>query len=454
MRSYIRSALRLMVLVLAVPAAARADDACLTGDSTLGDQRAMAALHAALDSSCACETFASRGAYRLCGKAVISQAVTGATLRAQCERTAKKLLKGSICGTDRVTCGRVRDTAATPVSCKVRRDTACEDTSSIVQTPCAAQEFCADVVDWTAGTCSDVRVRGPYETGVTHIVFTKPSAVNPANSRPLDTYIWYPTAAGSTPFNLSLGGVIDAPLDASGGPYPIVLFSHGSCGYQLQSTFFTSTLASRGYVVIAPPHPGNTLSDGLGVCSSLQTQIDSVVERPEDMIFVLDQVLAENANPLSLFHDGLDPSRVAMSGHSFGGLTTFLVQAREPRITTALALAPAAGPTQAGFTVPSMIILGEIDSRVSNPNCEAAYDRSVSPKALVEIAHAGHYAFSNGCFQGPDCNYPVTLSQPEANAVVLRWAIPFLEWRLKGDDTFAAFFDAPQPVGVSVQQEN
>jgi hypothetical protein len=128
------------------------------------------------------------------------------------------------------------------------------------------------------------------------------------------------------------------------------------------------------------------------------------------------------------------------------------VQAREPRITVALAMAPATGPSQTGFTVPSMIMLGEIDGRVSNPNAEAAYDRSVSPKAVVEIAHAGHYAFSNGCFPSPDCNYPVTLSQAEANTVVLRWAVPFLEWRLKGDQTAAAFFEAPQPVGVMVQQ--
>src|SRR5262245_11455733 len=81
MRSYSRSAPWLVALVLAMPAAARADDACLTGDSTLGDQRAMAAIHTALDGTCSCESFATRGAYRLCGKNVISQAVTGATLR-------------------------------------------------------------------------------------------------------------------------------------------------------------------------------------------------------------------------------------------------------------------------------------------------------------------------------------------------------------------------------------
>ena len=89
---------------------------------------------------------------------------------------------------------------------------------------------------------------------------------------------------------------------------------------------------------------------------------------------------------------------------------------------------------------------------MSNPNANAAYSRSSPPKALVEIEHAGHYAFSNGCFPSPDCNPPTTLDQNEAHAAVLRWIIPFLEWRLGGDETFAAFFEAPQPPGFVVDR--
>jgi hypothetical protein len=43
------------------------------------------------------------------------------------------------------------------------------------------------------------------------------------------------------------------------------------------------------------------------------------------MIFALDQMLAANADSGSDFFGALDPSRIGMSGHSFGGLTTFLV---------------------------------------------------------------------------------------------------------------------------------
>jgi predicted dienelactone hydrolase len=379
----------------------------------------------------------------------VDTALAGATLRSECTRTAKRLVKGSTCGSDRTACGRVRSSAKEPVSCKVKRTGSCADTGAIDQTPCDAQDVCADVVDWTAGTCSDVRARGPYGAGVTQITFTKQSVVDPLAPRPLDTYIWYPTAAGAGPIDAPTNAVVDAPLDASGGPYPIVLFSHGSCGYSLQSVFLMPLIAARGYIVIAPPHPGNTVFE-FPDCGLPATQIASAQERPADMRFVLDEMLAENADPLSPFFETLDPSRIAMTGHSFGGLTTLLVAEQDARITVAVPMAPATGATQAGLTIPSLMVLGEIDGRISNPNARAVYDRSAGPKAMVEIRNAGHYAFSNACFPSPDCNPPVTLTQPEANGAVLRWVIPFLEWRLGGDDTYAAFFEAPVPPGVVV----
>jgi dienelactone hydrolase len=453
MRQRIRLALGIVVVGLAMAVPGRAQEACLTGASTLPDQRAIVALRAALESACPCATAESRSSFRRCAKGVLAATLADTTLRSECERTGRRLIKGATCGSDRVACGRVRSTAAEPVSCKVRRDTTCADTAVLAQTPCDAQNFCADVVDWTAGTCSDVRVRGPFGAGVTHITFTKPSAVDPLQPRALDTYIWYPTAAGAGPIDGGTNAVIDAPLDASGGPYPIVLFSHGSCGYALQSSFLMPLIAARGYVVVAPPHPGNTIAE-FPDCGALANQVDSVVERPEDMMFVLDEMLAANADSLSPFFGTLDPSRVAMTGHSFGGLTTYLVQARDPRITVAVPMAPATGPTQGGLTVPSLTFLGVIDTNVSNPNARLAYGRSSAPKALVEIEHAGHYAFSNLCFASASCNPPVTLTQAEAHDGVLRWIIPFLEWRLRGDETFASFFEAPQPPGFVVERQD
>jgi predicted dienelactone hydrolase len=430
------------------------EDACLTGASTLGDQRAIATLRVDFESACPCDVATSRGSYRPCAKTVLAGALAGSTLRAECEQTGKRIIKGAACGGERIPCGRLRTTAEVPVSCKVRRATSCVDTSRLVQTPCATQTHCADVVDWTAGTCSDVRARGPFEAGVTQITFTKQSAVDPLQPRPLDTYIWYPTAPGAGPIDPATNAVVDAPLDVSGGPYPIVLFSHGSCGFALQSTFLMPLIAARGYVVVAPPHPGNTLFDGFAVCGSPTSLVNSFIERPQDMMFVLGEMLAANADAGSPFFGALDASRIAMTGHSFGGLTTYLVAGLDPRITVAVPMAPATVTSQAALAIPSLTLLGGIDGVVNNDGSRAAYAAASAPKLLVEIQNAGHYSFSNGCFPSPDCNPPTTVDQNEAHAAVLRWIIPFLEWRLGGDATFAAFFEAPQPPGFVVERAN
>ena len=423
---------------------ARAQDACLTGASTLGDQRAIATLRTDTETVCPCETAASLGKWRRCAKTLLGSAVAGNTLRAECEKTVKLLIKGASCGSARVPCGRVQPTGTVPVSCRVKAQSGCHDRPKYDQTACDEQTHCADVVDWTAGTCSDVRDRGPFEAGVRTITMTKQSAVHPEQQRVLNTVVWYPTTAGAGPIDGSTQGVVNAPVDASGGPYPVLLFSHGSCGYPLQSTFLLPLIASRGYVVVAPPHPGNTLNE-FPSCGTAQALGEAAVERPQDVIFALDQMLAANGDSGSDFFGVLDPSRIGMSGHSFGGFTTFLVVAQDSRFKVAVPMAPATPGGNASFDVPSLMMLGNIDSVVNLNTARQAYTNSDAPKYKVEIEHAGHYAFSNLCFPSPDCNPPTTLTQDEAHGPVLRFVIPFLELYLKGDARFAAFFESPPP---------
>lgn len=444
----------LAVLLLATPAAA---ERCLTGGSTLGDQRALVALRADIDAACPCASFdgspgADRASYRRCARAIRDQALRLRELRTECRATATRGYADTTCGTvGKVACGRVQPSSKTrPVSCSVKPAARCASGARFTETACGALTHCSDVVDWTAGTCSDARARAPYEAGVRTITFTKQSVVSPSTPRPLDTVIWYPTAPGAGAINPTYGAVVDAPLAAGGAPYPIVLFSHGSCGFPLQSIFLTAQLASQGFVVVAPPHPGNTINE-FPNCGTSGAQVASFQERPQDVIFVLDRMLAENANVASPFFAALDPDRVAMSGHSFGGLTTYLVERIEPRIKVAIPMAPAVIGPQA-LSVPSLTMIGAIDSVVNNTATQTAYGASAAPKTLVSIGNAGHYAFSGLCFPSSDCNPPVTLTQDEAHGHVLRWVRPFLETYLNGDASFAAFFLKPLP-GEAVAQQ-
>jgi len=435
---------------LLAAAVVQAQDACLTGASTLGDQRAFATLDTSTESSCPCADATTRRAWQRCAKGVLKTTLAGGMLRPECEKSAKKNLRGTSCGGPALPCGSVPLADDGAPTCALKKAKDCKDTRRLDRTACASETACSDVVDWTAGTCLDPRDPGRYAAGVRVITWTKDSAASPGTPRPLETVIWYPAAAGSGPVDSVYGGVVDAPIDPSGGPYPVVLFSHGSCGYPLQSTFLTPLLASRGYIVVAPPHPGNTIYELPACQTNLGT---SFVERPQDMIFVLDQIIAAGQDAMSPFFGAVDGTRVAMTGHSFGGLTTFLVSALDARITAAVAMAPAALATSKFTGIPSLIALGNIDATVNNTNNRQAYANSDAPKLLVEVEHAGHYAFSNGCFPSPDCNPPTTLTQDEAHAFVLRYVIPFIDRYLGGNEAAAPLLGPPTAPGLLYQAD-
>jgi len=438
--------MRLLVLVpLGVALALSpviAQDQCLTGASTLTDQRALISLRAATESGCPCASFtggsgATAGAYQKCARTVLNSALMAGDLRAECKKTATAINKGAICGSTKVACGRYTPAAKTPLSCKVKTAKTCKDGMRFAENACTAQTYCADVVDWTASTCVDVHANGPFTAGVRVIRYTKSSVVTPSQNRVLDTVIWYPAVAGAGPIDPTYNAVVDAPLDNSGGPYPLLMFSHGSCGIPTQSTFLLPQLASHGFIVAAPPHPGNTLLE-FPDCGTEQAQFASVQERPQDILFVLNALLAANGDQLSPFFGTIDANRLGMSGHSFGGFTTYLVTAMEPRFKVAIPMAPFVGPA-APLTIPSLTMLGQIDSAVDDNAIRTAYASGATPKYLVEIKNAGHYAFSDHCFRSSDCNPPATLTQDEAHDAVRRWALPFLEVHLAGNASFSPF---------------
>ncbi|MFN2324121.1 MAG: dienelactone hydrolase, partial [Trueperaceae bacterium] len=87
--------------------------------------------------------------------------------------------------------------------------------------------------------------------------------------RPLTLEVWYPAAlpegvvAGGTydivtrdgtPAQLKGRGVRDAEPAVDGGPYPLVVLSHGYPGNRFLIAHFGENLASKGYVVVSIDH--------------------------------------------------------------------------------------------------------------------------------------------------------------------------------------------------------
>jgi predicted dienelactone hydrolase len=443
--------LALAGLALLSPTTTHAAPACLAPEVSHTDRRDLSALRGTAEGACPCASFTSSRDHRRCTGPVLRAALDTATVRPECRREAKRALRRATCGTDKVACGLVKEPAGEFRKCAVRRAQRCTSRPTLTAAPCANLSHCADVSDWSAGTCIDVRANGPFDPGARVITFTKDSVAAPGTPRALETTIWYPAPPGSGPLDASARAVLDAPVDPSGGPYPVVMFSHGSCGYSRQSLFLTPFLASHGFVVVAPPHPGNTVFE-FPTCGTPAAQVASAQERPQDIVHVLDAMLALNGDGGSPFFGALDPARIGMMGHSFGGLTTYLVSEIDPRIQVAIPLAPAtlgAPP----LAVPSLTVLGDLDSVVNNAAALAVQAAGVTPKLLAVIEHAGHYAFSDLCFPGPDCSPPTTLVQDEAHRLVRRVILPYLAVNLAGNDVFRPFLQAPGLPGITLDAD-
>src|SRR5262245_11377309 len=219
-RGIVRGAIAIACAALVLAATAAAQDACLTGTPTLADQRAIAALRADTDTHCPCmpaNGSSGRRTYRRCARTEIRAAIEAGTLRRECLSTARRLYRGAMCGTNRIACGGF-EADDSEVRCRLAAPTGrnqCEGRPGLVETACSAETHCADVIDWTAGTCVDPRAQGPYGIGVRTIEYTKDSVVSPGTPRVLNTLVWYPTTPGAGPVDAGLRGVVDAPVDLS-----------------------------------------------------------------------------------------------------------------------------------------------------------------------------------------------------------------------------------------------
>jgi predicted dienelactone hydrolase len=260
---------------------------------------------------------------------------------------------------------------------------------------------------------------GPSPVGVRTLDLFDASRMNAAGTgpRPVKLELYYPStpeAVAGVPRDIAqvLGiDIVATPsyrdVARAPGRLPVVLFSHGNGGIRFQSLFLMIHLASHGYLVATPDHHGNTFVDLL----SGTADPDVATNRPIDMTFVLDQLLAFDTTPGDFLAGGVDAERVGMSGHSFGGFTSFALAGedgsfmfRDLRMKAILPLAPAALMSPAFFgsiTVPTLIVGGSLDSTTPF----AAHQRtpwgqlpSGAPVVgLAEIVGAGHFTFSDIC---------------------------------------------------------
>ena len=238
---------------------------------------------------------------------------------------------------------------------------------------------------------------GPLAVGVRTLTLVDTSRLTPAHAgvaalpaRTLVTRVWYPAdgPGGQAP-------VADAPL-AAGGPFPLVLNSHGFSELNVGCAYIAEALARRGFVVAAPNFPSTNLTAPGG------PWLPDVVNQPGDVRFVLDELIRLSDTAGSWLAGGVDERRIGAQGLSLGGLTTLLVTynptLRDPRIRAAFTMAPYSCPLTRKLLRPApslMLVNGDHDLITPlDQNAGRTFARGRMPRRLITLAGATHTAFT------------------------------------------------------------
>ena len=355
------------------------------------------------------------------------------------------------------------DDTATPTT-----EAAPETTEAVVATTTAPTDTTPDTTDAAPETTEAQLAEftplgpGPYDVGVQTIT------VDAGTERPLTVDVWFPIDdAGAAPphqytlipgaFDTSdLAVVADPSTIADDGPFPLVVYSHGSGGLRYIASNYTETIASHGYIVASADHTGNTALDDL-LCTRTEGAV-SAINRVADVRAVVDEMLSPQNEFTAAFASSIDPTSIAVTGHSVGGFTTFAVAsgyenelgsfAADERIGAIIPISPAIGGDRppldestttttgpervdpcatgdeaepepltdeereaarnrrsisdeqlASITVPAMILVGTDDNATPvEPNVTRAWEFLGSdPLYRVELVAGQHQSFSNAC---------------------------------------------------------
>jgi predicted dienelactone hydrolase len=354
---------------------------------------------------------------------------------------------------------------------------------------------------------------GSHDIGVRTLVVTdsgRPDVLNAQAGEPVPTYdrsltveVWYPAKLGhgqvpgtryttitrNPEITARLAGraVRDAWASA-GGPYPLVIVSHGHPGNRYLMSHLGENLASKGYVVASIDHRDSTYDDQQAFGSTLYN-------RPLDQRAVLDAMAGFAAEGGHFLYGVVDADNTAIIGYSMGGygalnnlgagysesgvtsnssppnrmLDEFAAgnpeyrRSLDPRIKAGIPIGAwgmrggfwdAAG--LAGMTIPALFVAGDADGVAGyEDGIRAIYEGAInSDRYMLVFKDAGHNAgapiplpvefLDAPSTEGASHYTDSVWDNVRMNNILQHFATAFLDLHLKGDGDMRSYLDLPE----------